>query len=158
MKKTVLLALILTLSLAAFAQQEMILPTIPGTGHGNGPSTAQIVSVEVKFLTALLGLTQAQQDQATVLFTAAETAKAKFAADIPTQEAAVTKAILANDSAGITKATNAIGADTAGIAAADANAQKDFYQLLTADQKLKYAALLVGEFGPSHGSGHGHAN
>jgi Spy/CpxP family protein refolding chaperone len=149
------------LSLAAFARQETVPPLDPGNGHGNGLTTAQIVSIEVKFLTALLGLTQAQQDQATVLFTAAETAKAKFAADIPTQEAAVTAAILANSSAGITKATNALGADTAGIAAADANAQAAFYQLLTADQKTKYAALLTGEFGAGHGGPvgtHGHSN
>ena len=156
MKKTVLLALVLTLSLAAFAQQETMPPMDPGNGHGNGPSTAQIVSIEVKFLTALLTLTQAQQDQATVLFTAAETAKAKFTADIPTQQAAVVTAILANNSANITKATNAIGADTAGIAAADADAQAAFNQLLTAEQKVKYAALLTGEFGPGHGGGHGH--
>jgi hypothetical protein len=169
MKKTVLLALILMLSLAAFAQ-DTLPPMNPGNGNGNGNGgngngsgqpIAQLVNAEVKFLTALLTLTQAQQDLATVIFTNAETAKAKFAADIPTQEAAVTKAIL-TDPAGIKKATDAIGADTAGIAAADANAQSAFYQQLIADQKIKYAALLTGEFGPSHGPGnggpHGHAN
>jgi hypothetical protein len=163
MKKTVLLALVLMFSLTAFAQQEMTMPPMdPGNGHGNGPSTAQIVSVEVKFLTALLGLSVGQQDQATQFFTTAETAKAKFTADIPTQQAALTKAVLAGNAGDITKYSNAIGADTAGIAAADANAQKDFYGVLIGDQKIKYAALLTGEFGPSHGPGnggtHGHEN
>jgi hypothetical protein len=160
MKKIMMLALTLALSVPMFADH----PGGPPPGKGNGNKTAaEIAAAEVKFLTALLDLSLAQQNSATTLFTAAETTKAGLETDLEAQEAAIVTAVLANNQAGITAAAAKIGADAGGIALADAQAQAAFNALLTSDQKKKYASFVSGEFeapthggGPAPGHGHGH--
>jgi hypothetical protein len=160
MKKIMMLALMLALSVPMFADHPVGPP--PGRGHGN-QTAAEIAAAEVRFLTALLDLTLDQQNHATTLFTKAETDKAAFETDLETQEAAIVTAVLANNTAGIATAAGKIGADAAGIALADASAQAAFNALLTSDQKKKYASFVSGEFeAPGHGGapapGHGHGH
>jgi hypothetical protein len=168
MKKSIaLLALVLTLSLGAFAEH----PGGPPAGAGK-PTPADLAAKQVKFLTVLLDLTSTQQDKATQLFTAAETAKVAPEADIEKQEALLAAAETATPTGTLTTPIAAIAADTALILAADAGAEAAFYSyLVDPTQKAKYKGFLEGEFevpdrgkgpgngqGPSGSSGNGHGN
>jgi hypothetical protein len=167
MKKIMMLVLMLALSVPVFADH----PEGPPPGKGNGHQTpAEIAAAEVKFLTALLDLSLAQQSSALGWFTTAETTKATLEADLQAQEEAIVTAILANNVSGYTTAATKIGNDAAGIAFADAQAQALFNHSLSADQQKKYASFISGEFElpehggapapghapPGHGHGHGH--
>lgn len=161
MKKFLLLAVMFAFSAGAFAQHGDPPPGPPSGTPGGKPAQtpAEIAANQVKFLTVLLDLTQAQQNTATGYFTDAENAKALLEADIEKQEALVVAAVLATPTGDIATPAGKIGTDTAGIATADAAAEALFYKLLTSDQKTKYASFLNGDFvvpGNGKGPGNGH--
>ena len=165
-KKIALFALMLTLSLGAWAQNGA------GNGddsndNGNGNANANhgkpsqtpadIATAEVKFLTALLDLSTAQQASATTLFTAEETQKATIETDLDAQHKALTAALTATPTGDITTPINKIGADTIALESLEVNTELTFFGQLTTDQKIKYANFLKGDFlVPGQGSGHGH--
>jgi Spy/CpxP family protein refolding chaperone len=104
-------------------------------GTNNPPDVATIVAREVNFLTHLLTLTTGQQTQATTIFTNALNSITPLETGITTARTALTTAIKANDTAGITTQSTAIGTAEGQITAIQARADAAFYALLTTDQK-----------------------
>ncbi len=161
MKKLALLALMLTLSMGAWGQNGN---DDNGDGNGNGHGQGQgqrtpdeIAAAEVKFLTALLDLTPAQQATATKLFSDEEKLKQPLETDLDNQQAALKTALLATPTGDITTPVNKIGADTIALETLEVNTELAFYNSLTTEQKTKYANFLKGDFlVPGHGPGNGH--
>lgn len=163
MKKIALFTLLLTLSLGAWAQNGGGSDddnNDNGNGHGHGKpaqTAADIATAEVKFLTALLDLTTAQQASAITLFTAEETQKATLETDLDNQHKALKTALTATPTGDITTPINKIGADTIALESLEVNTELSFFAQLTTDQKIKYANFLKGDFlVPGQGSGNGH--
>lgn len=163
MKKIVLFALLLTLSLGAWAQNGNGGGDDNGDngtskGHGKPTQTpADIAAAEVKFLTALLDLTTAQQATAVTLFEAEETQKATIETDLDKQHAALKTALTSTPTGDITTPIKQIGADTIALETLEVNTELTFFGELTTDQKVKYANFLKGDFlVPGQGSGNGH--
>lgn len=119
----------------AFAQR-------PGgpRGSGNPPNPANFVARRVQFLTNLLGLTADQQQQATQIFTNEVTADTPLLSTLRTTRQSLRTAIQNNDQNGINQLSTTIGNLTAQITSNEALAQANFYQILTPDQRTKYAA------------------
>ncbi len=140
------LALIAVLGLLPMAQAQ----TPPHTP----PSPAAMVQHQVQRYTTLLSLTPAQVEQATTFFNAEVTAHQSSRASERTAHQALEAAIKANDTATIQSTATALGQMEGEMLAAHALARAQFYAILTADQKTKYAELeqehmMMG--GPGHG-------
>jgi Spy/CpxP family protein refolding chaperone len=114
-----------------------------------------MVQRRVSFLTTLLSLTAAQQQQATSIFTTAATAGATVFSSLKTARQSLETAVKNNDSATIDQVSATIGNSTAQRTANDAKADAAFYQILTADQQSKLTQFEAqgGGFGPGHGPG-----
>jgi len=100
----------------------------------------------VDHLTKELGLTPAQQQQATTIFTDATTSQKSFHDQMRAAHQSLKAAVQKNDSAGIDQASNTIGGLTGQMTSAHAKAQAAFYQILTPDQQSKL----------KESEGHGH--
>ena len=122
------LPLLLTLGLATmmFAQ-----------GSSAPPSSANRVQHRVSFLTTLLTLTPAQQQQATSIYSNAATANAIIQTNLKTARQSLWTAVQNDDTASITTITNTIGTLVAQMSANNAQANAAFYKILTADQQAK---------------------
>jgi Spy/CpxP family protein refolding chaperone len=93
---------------------------------------------EVQFLTKRLGLTTAQQGQATTIFTNQFSADVAPQTDLKTQRTALTAAIQNNNAAAIQAAATEIGKDTAALTLNNATARAAFYAILTTSQQTTY--------------------
>ncbi|MGA2741660.1 MAG: Spy/CpxP family protein refolding chaperone [Bryobacteraceae bacterium] len=102
-----------------------------------GPNPANFVQHRVNYLTTLLNLTSAQQQQATAIFTSAATAETSVHSSMKTARQSLNTAVQANDAAGIEQAATTIGNLTAQTTANQAKAEAAFYQILTAAQQAK---------------------
>jgi len=111
-------------------------------------SPANRVQHRVSFLTTLLTLTPAQQQQATTIFTNAATANTAVYANLKTARQNLWTAVQNDDTSSITSITNSIGTLTAQLSANNAQADAAFYKTLTADQQAKLTQL--------HSLRHGH--
>lgn len=132
MKKTSITAFVAILSLAVmFAYAQKPQP----------PDPAQMVQHRVDFLTQKLGLSSAQQQQATTIFTNASANRKSWHDQMRTAHQNLQAATQKNDSAGIEQASNAIGNLMAQETAAHAKTEAAFYQTLTPDQQTKYNAM-----------------
>lgn len=149
-------AAIAVLSAGAILAQGPIHPNGFGggdhSGNNNPPTVATVVAREVSFLTSLLTLTTGQQTQATTIFTTALTSIDTLQTTITTAQTALATAVKANDTAGITTQSTAIGTAQGKIVALQAGADAAFYALLTADQKTKLLAA-DSDFGSDLGAG-----
>jgi Spy/CpxP family protein refolding chaperone len=124
------------------------------------PDPAQMVQHRVDFLTQKLGLSTAQQQQATTIFTNAATNMKSLHEQMRTAHENLQAATQKNDSAGIDQASNAIGNLMAQATAARAKTDAAFYQTLNPDQQAKYNEIdrhgLGGRgFGWHRRGGHG---
>src|SRR5215831_9308657 len=119
------------------------------------PDPAQMVQHRVDFLTQKLGLSSAQQQQATTIFTNASTnAKSmheQMRAAFQNLQAATEK----NDGNAIDQAANAIGNLMAQTTAARAKTEAAFYQTLSPDQQAKYKEMRGHGVGRRFGLGGG---
>lgn len=105
-----------------------------------GPRTPEMmVQHRVDSLTTQLGLTSAQQQQATTIFTNAATAGASMHGNLKLAHQNLQAAVKNNDTAGIDAAATAIGNFTAQQISNESKAQAAFYQILTPDQQAKFA-------------------
>ena len=125
----------------------------PG-GPGTPPSPADFVQRRVDHLTAALGLSAAQQQQAATIFTNAVTASAATRDSMTAANQALAAAVKNNDTTGIDLASTTIGNLTTQSTALNAKAEAAFYKILTADQQTKYSALR-GPGGPGGFGGRG---
>ena len=145
MKKTLSLfvfSMLLTASLA-LAQ----ISSTPTRGNG--------IQHRISFLTTLLSLTTAQQQQATTIFTTGATAAASVHSSMQSARQSLDSAITGNDSAGIEQASTTIGTLTTQLTSIQAKAEAAFYQILTPDQQAKltqFKSQSRGRFGGGMGS------
>ena len=137
MKKRMMVAMLLLVGIAT-----TLLIAQPGP-----PDPATMVQHRVQFLTTMLNLTQAQQTQATTIFTNAAQSQSTTMQNMKTAHDALQTAIKNNDSAAIDQAANTIGSLTTQMTAAHARAEAAFLQTLNGDQQNKFLQL-----GP-HGRG-----
>jgi Spy/CpxP family protein refolding chaperone len=121
---------------------------------GTPPSATDMVQHRVQFLTTLLSLSTAQQQQAATIFTNAVSANSVLIDSLKAARQSLRDAVKANDAAGIEQAANTIGTLTAQRMSTEAKADAAFYQLLTAEQSAKYdqmQAHMPGHHGPGPG-------
>ncbi len=110
-----------------------------GQNSANFANAANRVQHRVNFLTTLLGLTASQQQQATTIFTNADSAETSVRSSMRTARQSLTTAVRNNDSATIDQVSTTIGNLTAQSTAIQAKADAAFYQILTPDQQTKQA-------------------
>jgi Spy/CpxP family protein refolding chaperone len=136
MKKVATFVLALTLGSLAFAQAPT--PT----------SSADQAQRQVKYLTTVLSLTTAQQQQAKTIYVNSATAEQTMHTSMRQAHDTLRIAVKSNDTASIDEAANTIGLLTAQMESARAKADAALYQVLTADQQLKLSDLQS-QRGPS---------
>jgi Spy/CpxP family protein refolding chaperone len=133
MKLTLALLAVLALSPMAQAQTAPVAHT--------PPSPATMAQHQVQRYTTLLSLTSAQAEQATTFFTAEATSRQSQFAQLKTAHQALEAAIKANDTATIQSTSNTLGQMEAESIQAHATARAQFYNILNAEQKSKFAEL-----------------
>jgi Spy/CpxP family protein refolding chaperone len=118
------------------------------------PDPAQMVQHHVDFLTNRLGLSPAQQQQASTIFTNAMSSAKSQHEQMMTAHQGLAAAVKNNDLAGIEQAAQTIGSLTSQSIAAHAKAEAAFNQILNPEQQSKYSQLPHGpamqRFGGSH--------
>ncbi len=108
----------------------------PGPHRGPGGERGQ------KFLSTALELTDAQQEQAKVIFDAAKAQSEPLQEQLKTNRDAISAAIKANKSdQEIQQLANTQGALAGQLAGIHAKSMAKFYQLLTPDQKTKFDTM-----------------
>jgi len=106
---------------------------------GTSGNPGNFVQRHVKFLTTLLSLPGAQQQQATTIFADAATADASVHSGMSAARQALKSAVQGNDTAAIEQAAATIGSLTAQTTANQGKADAAFYQILTPAQQTKLA-------------------
>ncbi len=121
--------------------------------HHHQPSDpAARVQEHVNFMTTVLSLTPAQQQQATTIFTNAANSANALHEQMRTAHEALKTAIQKNDTAAIDQNAATIGNLTTQMISGHAKAQAAFNQTLTPDQQAKLSQLHSHEHG-MHGPG-----
>jgi Spy/CpxP family protein refolding chaperone len=111
------------------------------------PDPAARIQDHVNFMTTVLSLTPAQQQQATTIFTNAANSEKTLHDQMKTAHDALKTAIQKNDTASIDQSAATIGNLTTQMVSAHAKAEAAFNQTLTPDQQAKMSQL--------HSHGHG---
>lgn len=114
------------------------------------PDPAQMVQHRVSFLTAKLGLSSSQQEQATTIFTNEMSAGKSRHGQMRTAYQNLDAAVKKGDNAGIEQAAGAIGNLTSQMISAHSKAEAAFFQTLNPDQQNTYSQMHRGGWG-----GHG---
>lgn len=114
------------------------------------PEPGQMVQHRISFLTTVLSLSPAQQQQATTIFTGAHSTQKSLRDQLRAAHDSLKTAIQKNDSAAIEQQASTIGNLTSQMVAAHAKAEAAFFQTLTPEQQTKFSQLQ------SEGPGHGH--
>ena len=115
-------------------------PGNPPNG-GNPPDPAAMIARRVGRLTTVLGLTDAQQKQATQIFTDAITKGSTITTSLRSARTDLRTATQQNNSSNIHIAATTIGTLTAQLTETEALAQASFYAILTPDQQTKVNQL-----------------
>jgi hypothetical protein len=142
-------------SLAALFAVLGFLPMAQAQTH-TPPTPAQMAQHQVERYTTLLSLNSGQVEQATAIFTAEATAEQSSRATERTAHQALEAAIKANDKETIQSTATTMGQMNGEMLARHSLTRAQFYALLNADQKAKYAELeeehmMGGPGGPGRG-------
>jgi Spy/CpxP family protein refolding chaperone len=105
------------------------------------PSPATIAQHHVSFLTTVLSLNSAQQQQATTIFTGAATTAASLHSQMKTARQSLATAVTNNDTASISQLSSTIGGLVTQLVSAKATANAAFYQILTPSQQSTLTQL-----------------
>jgi Spy/CpxP family protein refolding chaperone len=100
-----------------------------------------MVQRHVDVLTNRLGLSPAQQQQASTIFTNQMASAKSMHEQMRTAHQNLSTAVKNNDSVGIEQAAQTIGNLTSQSISAHAKAEAAFYQTLTPDQQSKFAEM-----------------
>jgi Spy/CpxP family protein refolding chaperone len=133
MKKTLSLLVFVTTLAASLA-----FPQTSGSSSAPAPTRGNGIQHRISFLTTLLTLTTAQQQQATTIFTNEATAAMPVHTSMKTAREALKTAITSNDAAIMSTNATTIGTLTAQLTSIEATADAAFYQLLTPEQQTKF--------------------
>jgi Spy/CpxP family protein refolding chaperone len=123
------------------------------------PSAADMTAHHVKRLTTLLGLTSAQQQQATTIYSSADKSEQTLHETEAQSRESLREAVKGNDAATIDQISASVAQTTAQRTSIRAKADAAFYQILTPDQQAKLSELetehlgLEGPGGPPPGIG-----
>jgi Spy/CpxP family protein refolding chaperone len=131
----VLIALLASAGLSGYAQRRQ------------PPDPATMVQHRVDFLTQELGLSPAQQQQATTIFTEAAASQKSFHDQMKSAHESLQAAVTKNDAVAIDQVASSIGNLMAQSISAHAKTEAAFYQTLTPDQQSKYAQMHHGKAG-----------
>jgi len=126
-----------TLLVFALTASVLLLAQMPPTP----PDPATLAQHRVKFLTTLLTLNTAQQQQATAIFTSAATNESALQSQFWTTRQSLNTAVKNNDTTGIDQLASTLGSLSAQRTSIQARADAAFYQILTADQQNKLSQL-----------------
>jgi len=118
---------------AAFGISALIAQS-PATSGNPG----NFIQHRVNYLTTLLSLSTAQQQQATTIFTNAASAEASVHSSMSAARQSLQTAVQSNDAAGIEQAATTIGSLTAQTTLNQGKAEAAFYQILTPAQQTKF--------------------
>lgn len=132
MKKTIIATLLFTLIAAGALLAQM------GPMHHD---PAQMMQHRVKYLTTVLSLTAAQQQQATTIFTNAANSASSLHPQMKSAHEALHTAVQSNDTAAIDSAASQAGSLMGQMMAIHAKAEAAFFQILTPDQQNKLKEL-----------------
>jgi Spy/CpxP family protein refolding chaperone len=105
------------------------------------PDPAAMAQHHLQFLTTVLSLTSAQQQQAMTLMTSATSSEENLHAQDKAAHEALDAAVTANNTSAISQAAATIGNVAAQRAEIHGKAMAAFYQLLTPDQQTKFSQL-----------------
>jgi Spy/CpxP family protein refolding chaperone len=122
---------------------------------GNPSDPATLVQRRVNFLTAVLSLTTAQQQQATTIFTDAATAALTVRSNLKAAHQSLSSAVKNNDTSSIDQVSTTIGNLMAQLVSTEAKANAAFYQILTPDQQAKFNQIQSQRPGKFGGAGPG---
>lgn len=150
MKKAVLALLTagLIAAPAAFARVDNAKPA------NHQPNVAERVDHRVDYLTTVLSLTPAQQQQAKTIFMNAANEDSPVFANLKTERQSLSKAVSGNEPAStIAKLSDNIGNDAGKLVANRAMASEQFRKILTAEQQTKLTQLQHDIRGWGHGMG-----
>ena len=126
----------------------------PRASGGTPPDPTTMIQMRVAQLTALLGLTSAQQTQATTIFTNAYNAGQSVQSSLQTDRQTLADAVKADNTTTIDQVSATIGTLQGQLTAINSKADAAFYAILTADQKTKYDSMPHGgPGGPGGGFG-----
>ena len=121
-------------------------------GQHTPPTAAQMAQHQVQRFTAILSLTSEQQTKALAIFTSEATSSQALRSNEHTLHTTLQTAITADDLPTIASTAASLGQLEGEQTAYRATAEAGFYQLLTADQKTRYAAIkAAGGHGDFHG-------
>lgn len=118
------------------------------------PNVAERIDHRVAYLTTVLSLTSAQQQQAKTIFMNAANANSAVFANLKTERQSLSKAVSGNEPAStIAMLSDAIGNDAGKLVANRAMASEQFRKILTAEQQAKLTQLQQEARGWGHGRG-----
>jgi Spy/CpxP family protein refolding chaperone len=118
------------------------------------PKVAERIDHRVAYLTTVLSLTSAQQQQAKTIFMNAANANSAVLANLKTERQSLNKAVSGNEPAStIAKLSDAIGDDAGKLVANRAMASEQFRKMLTAEQQTKLTQLQHEVHGWGYGGG-----
>ncbi|HWZ44646.1 MAG TPA: Spy/CpxP family protein refolding chaperone [Candidatus Saccharimonadales bacterium] len=124
--------------------------------HNAAPDQATHIQRHVEHMAKMLGLTEAQQQQAIAMLTSAAETEKNFHEQLRAAHKGLEVAVQKNDTAGIDQAANTIGNLTGQMTAAQAKSHAAMLQSLTPEQQAKMKEMMEShghEFGPGM---HGH--
>ena len=119
-------------------------PRPRAAGGGTPPDPTTMIQMRVSRLATLLGLTDAQQAQATTIFTNAFTASQSIHTSLDGARQSLAAAVTANSPATIDQVSGTIGTLEGQLLAINSKAEAAFYAILTTDQQTKYDAMPHG--------------
>jgi len=137
-----------TITLATIALSLLAAVFLPAQNPPSPPGPEARVHHQLAFLTTVLSLTAAQQQQAATIFTNAAGADGAVHPGLRSAHQELAAAVKSNDSAGIEQAAGTIGNLIAQMTVNKAKAEAAFYQILSSEQQSKWSQLE--EQGPDH--------
>ena len=133
MTKSIIIA---TVILLLFAAALLVAQSQP-----KPPSPEEMVQHRVSYMTTVLSLSNAQQQQAIAIFTTAAKDASAVHDSLRSAHESLSTAVKSNDNAAIEQAAVTIENLIAQLTAARAKGEATFYQILTADQQNKMTQL-----------------
>ena len=119
-------------------------------------NVAERVDHRVAYLTTVLSLNSAQQEQTKTIFMNTANADSALFANLKAERQNLNKAVKSDEPASsIAKISDAIGSDAGKLAANRAMASEQFRKILTAEQQTKLTQLRHEGHGWGHGRGFG---